>query len=255
MVAVALCAAMAAISGASADAGALARKGNPKAFAFVPAGSGDDFVARWDPCKVIDYRVNLNQAPPHALSDVKEAVRRIHLASGLTFRYAGSTEMIPFRRGTYNKLPRGTDVVLSWARPGQSSWLPRSTDAIGVAGPTYHFPTSTEPDARIVAGYVVLDSTVDLKPGFQSARKPPWNSYGSVGQLLMHELGHVVGLGHVNDDHQIMFPILRQAPAVWGAGDVNGMARIGKPQGCFDSTDSKVAGGFERAAVVTTPSA
>src|SRR4051794_28423215 len=56
-------------------------------------GSGSSYAlsyssgraVRWNPCRVIHYRVNLARAPKGALADVKTAVARLRSASGLRF--------------------------------------------------------------------------------------------------------------------------------------------------------------------------
>ena len=50
----------------------------------------------------------------------------------------------------------------------------------------------------------------------------------------MHELGHMAGLDHsrINDQAQIMHSVMTQL-AVWGAGDKNGLRRVGASAGCL----------------------
>jgi predicted Zn-dependent protease len=55
-----------------------------------------------------------------------------------------------------------------------------------------------------------------------------------MGALLLHELGHVVGLGHTPDSAQIMYPDLRpMSSAQYQPGDLGGLARLGATQGCL----------------------
>ena len=49
----------------------------------------------------------------------------------------------------------------------------------------------------------------------------------------MHELGHVIGLDHVTDQSQIMYPTVTTKLSVFGAGDLAGLQLLGRPAGCM----------------------
>jgi predicted Zn-dependent protease len=44
--------------------------------------------------------------------------------------------------------------------------------------------------------------------------------------ILDHELGHVVGLGHVQDPHELMYDEQLER-TTFGPGDLQGLARVG----------------------------
>jgi hypothetical protein len=61
-----------------------------------------------------------------------------------------------------------------------------------------------------------------------------FGSGSTLGELLLHELGHVTGLGHTPDGSQVMFAVLEpMAAAAYGAGDLAGLGRLGAAQGCL----------------------
>jgi len=51
--------------------------------------------------------------------------------------------------------------------------------------------------------------------------------------VLMHELGHVVGLDHSTMTDQVMFPGTGGGRTTWGQGDLAGLQRVGRPAGCL----------------------
>ena len=85
---------------------------------------------RWNPCRVIHYRVNLSRAPKGALTDIKRAVARVTSASGLRFHYDGRTRTIPQRAyGTRVNAAKTTNqLIIAWAAPGKG---PGRTDLLG----------------------------------------------------------------------------------------------------------------------------
>ena len=48
-----------------------------------------------------------------------------------------------------------------------------------------------------------------------------------VRDVLLHELAHLVGLGHVTDKTQIMYPTVTHPIVGYGPGDVFGLATVG----------------------------
>src|SRR5215211_3706713 len=67
--------------------------GGARSHAFI-GRSHDGEPYRWDPCSTIHYQVDLGLlVDDHVLDDVKEAVRRVSLASGLAFEFDGVVQM------------------------------------------------------------------------------------------------------------------------------------------------------------------
>ncbi len=189
-------------------------RGNPKAYNFIAKIAGEP--VHWNPCERQGWRINVHRSPKRAVAQAKEAVARIKRATGLRFRFRGRTHVSPKQLAKY---PRGTDLVLGWGRPKATG------GAAGLGGPQW---LST---GQIITGYVLLNFKVSLHPGF--GRGPRYGTQGTEGQLMMHELGHAVGLQHVKDDAQIMYPTLTRKRATWGAGDRHGLRKVGKSAGCF----------------------
>jgi hypothetical protein len=195
--------------------------GSPKAFKFAIKVHGQP--VHWNKCQTIDYRFSRSKAPAHALKQVKHAIKLLHRGSGLRFSYLGRTKLIP---GNTTKLPGKTRLIIGWSTPAKSRVLAQSGGAeAGVGGFSYML------NGEIIQGSVVLNRKVRLTNGFGPG--PKVGSQGTVGELLLHELGHAVGLAHVRSQSQIMFPELTRKTARYGAGDLNGLAKVGRDRRCF----------------------
>ena len=178
--------------------------------------------ARWDPCQAISYRVNPAGMPAGALSDVKEAVRRVSEASGLRFVYAGTTTYLPYRKGA--KPAANGQLTVAWATPRVVPMLAGNQLGFGGYGPGL----DRGEWEQILEGYVVLDSTAKLPGGFAGGGRQ-----STRGSLLLHELGHAIGLDHVTDKRQVMYPVILPQAAQYASGDLRGLAAVGASQGCF----------------------
>lgn len=187
--------------------------GKGSAASWTPLRGGKARPARWNPCEPITYFVNPRQMPASGLADLREALRRISLASGLTFRYGGRENAIPTRQ--YRVSRRG--ILVAWASPAQTQGL--------LPGEAVAAAASVVRGRQVRAGVVVVNTDYVPEPGF-GAGSP-------LGLVLMHELGHVIGLDHVNDGWSLMHPTADLPAAVWGAGDLAGLRALGRPAGCF----------------------
>ena len=173
---------------------------------------------RWNPCAPILYYINPRHLPPTGRSDLQEALRRITLASGLTFRYGGRLDVVP----TPGYLGPAGGILIAWATAAETRrLLPPTADGLGNIGQVI--------GRRIESGYLVLSANSG-RPG----AKPAGFGAGSPqGLVMMRELGHVVGLGRVKDRWSIMGPGTALPAAVWGAGDLAGLRALGRPAGCL----------------------
>jgi hypothetical protein len=81
-------------------------------------------------------------------------------------------------------------------------------------------------------GFVVLDARPDKKFSWGFGRGT------TRGALLLHEIGHAVGLQHVGATSQTMYPtVLSRSSTGYNSGDQAGLRKLGKPAGCLSSPD------------------
>jgi len=205
----------------------------------APVGPGFQFLARtddgsptrWNPCEPIHYVVNASLAPPGSIMDVHEAVRRVSAATGIPFEYEGPTdEEATIERAVYQPDRYGlrwAPVLITWSDPDDTD-IPFERDgkvAAGVAVPVI-------PPARVddvyVSGWIALNADDPNPPGFDLP--------GQQGPVLQHELGHLMGLGHVNDPTELMHPSGGNV-VDFGPGDLEGLRRLGSAGGCVRVLD------------------
>ena len=189
---------------------------------------------RWDPCGTISYAVNTGPVPPESVRpDLLEAIRRTTAATGIRFRSVGSTNetfFSAYNRMRYHGVVRKAELIVIWLdHDGYLRILRRLQDprlSLAFAKPMAGLYAHRD---QYFGGIIVVDADATSVPGFgfRYAR----------GLVLLHELGHIMGLGHVRDRDQLMYsgpnPNLRLRG--YGVGDREGLRQLGEEAGCFRS--------------------
>lgn len=217
----------------------------------VPAGGGPhtftvtqaDGVTPvgYDPCRPIRFKVRAG-GPEAGTQMIREAVGQVAAATGLRFVDEGLTDEAPSDdRAPYQPERYGdrwAPVLIAWSDPSESPKLgvpeeDAGVDVAGYAGSTSVGLTTSDPAGAttetglvFVTGSVVLDG-----PDLSKMLEAP-DGYARARAVVVHELAHLVGLGHVDDRSQLMYPRSDNAVTGFGAGDLQGLARLGS-LACF----------------------
>lgn len=187
--------------------------------------------AHWNKCAPVRYRINPDGMTPSALDDVNEGLRRLSAASGIQFQYVGTTTTVPFSNpGWYDpflkKENRDADLFIAFSNENVVSRLAGAT--VGLGGPIWaDFDGAGGVEPQIIIGGLVLDTQHEITPGYGTGT--------TRGAVILHELGHMMNLGHVGDQNQMMFPALTEdTVSEYRGGDLAGFNALSSYP-CFKS--------------------
>ncbi|MET4135274.1 matrixin family metalloprotease [Pseudarthrobacter sp. PvP090] len=177
----------------------------------------------YSPCRPLHYVVNAALAPENAERLVEDAISTISRATGIRFVDDGpSTEVpspsrAPYQPDAYGD--RWAPLLIAWTTPEQAPQL--MGPVIGTGGST-HFSFGDGPKS-FVTGSLELDGPQIA----EDLSRTDGAAYATA--VVLHELGHVMGLEHVDDPTQLMYPEIG-APDGPAAGDLNGLYELGSAQ-------------------------
>jgi hypothetical protein len=180
----------------------------------------------YDPCRPVEIVVNRDQEPPGSRGVVEEAVASVADATGLRLSIVGTTGEPadpdrPAQDGA--RYGRGwSPALVVWTDPGR---VPRLAGDVAGLGGSQTAPAMASEPRHYVTGTVSLDAPqltrVLARPGGRA----------QVRAIVMHELGHLVGLDHVDSAAELMFAD-NVGQLDWGPGDREGLAALGRGR-CF----------------------
>ncbi|MEZ5114799.1 MAG: matrixin family metalloprotease [Candidatus Nanopelagicales bacterium] len=168
-------------------------------FAYLQTQEDSAEPVTFSPCRELRYVIRPDGQPRFGAEALDWAIARISEATGLRFVYEGPTDEAPreersaYQPDRYGQ--RWVPILVAW------SWAPEMADLEGpnaaVAGPQ----SVLIGGVRVaVSGQIALDA-----PQLRQLTTMP-GGVALARAVVLHELAHVVGLGHVPDRGQLMYP-------------------------------------------------
>ena len=176
----------------------------------------------YDPCQALWIRIDTDGVDvgvePLARELILSAMHEVSAATGLRLRYDDSSTDRSRRRTASQ--PGAEPGLVTFAT---SSEVPELEGRVaGVGGST---SVSRDGIRTYVSGRVTLDAEAFdrwlSEPAFVDSARA----------IVLHELGHLVGLGHVQDQGELM-NVLTTGQLDFGPGDRRGLAELGQGH-CF----------------------
>ncbi len=199
---------------------------DPRGFRFLSTDATGEPV-RYS-CEPIRYVVNPALAPPGGVDEVHTAIELTSRATGLRFVYDGPTDEAPAPfRDSYDSDRYGrrwSPVLIAWQPELHTSG--DGARIVGLAASNHEFNDKGE--AVYVSGQIIFDAGAQLRPGFGGQTS---------GQVMVHELGHLLGLDHLDDPTSVMNPTMGLRPAAFGKGDRTGLWELGLGSPCLKPPD------------------
>ncbi|HEY2803570.1 MAG TPA: hypothetical protein VGJ67_06590 [Actinomycetota bacterium] len=213
--------------GASVVAPILASSARSGEFTFLERRA-DGSPVRWDPCRPIHFETDLAGAPQNEFADVQEALRRVTVATHIRFVYDGPTNAMPAGVAHSHRVttPPGENappVLIAWLDQEQWREVGGTDKQVALA-----LPIRESDGFYYDTGFVAVNGGQHLLSGFGIG--PTW------GPVILHELGHIMGLGHVAATDELMNAQENPIVTDFGKGDLEGLKILGRHGTCAAAT-------------------
>jgi hypothetical protein len=199
-------------------------------YAFLRTQPDGRSPVAFDPCRPVHLVFQRTGEPARAEAPLREALADIGAATGLRFVDDGTTTERPDDgRAPYQRLRYGdrwAPVLIAWSTgaPTEHGIGRLDADTLGRAGPVT-FGRDGSNELRYVTGTAVFN-------GPQVAALLDTGREDWVRAVFLHELGHLVGLDHVEDPYQVMYPRNAVPLNSYRDGDLRGLEALGRGR-CF----------------------
>ncbi len=213
----------------------------PLTYTFLNVGADKCTPARFNPCEPVHYIQNGAAAPAFVVENTREAFKRLGQVTGIEFIDDGLTDENT-RRGPYvpERYPgRWAPILIVWEQfpAAQTSG---ASQILGNTVPTRVQEITVTARLRFnVDSYNNEDTKAPIEDGFGppagSGTGPIGRNNITWGRIILHELAHVVGLGHTREEGSLMYPDAAQQtirPTGFSKSDLTGLRYLGKDAGC-----------------------
>jgi hypothetical protein len=169
----------------------------PARFTRVDAGR----PVVWRTCASIKVLVNPGPGGAAAFAEIRAAFDEVSAPSGLRFQLQRDDTLIPHANWAVSeeatRLGSPAPVLVGWVNPASTDLLRE-----GVAGAAVANPLRRNGQRHLVTGAIALDAT-------QYDEFAPRAGAGKTRRnLLLHEIGHLLGLDHVEDRAALMYTVV-----------------------------------------------
>jgi hypothetical protein len=178
----------------------------------------------WSPCRPIHYVVDTAGMSVDGLGILQSAVAEISRGTGIRFVYDGTTSETPSAdRSSYQPDRYGdrwAPVLISWA--GVKKDPEMTADVLGLTRPD---AVAVDPSDRTsplvyVSGQVEMNAdfigVIQRRLGVKATRT-----------VFLHELGHLMGLGHVHSTNAVMNPVYQPKVVTFTPSELSALQSLG----------------------------
>ena len=216
----------------------------PPDFSFFEVAADACTPVRWNPCEPVHFIINPANAPPTGVADVREAFRRLAEVTGMTYVDDGMTDEGGTGGGRGGRAAyqpdrypgRWAPILVHWEGNTRGTetiqivggGFPTRSGDVYVTGNLFLNPfvvTNAQTRTTVAGGFGADDGAGAIGP-----EGVTW------GRIILHELAHITGLGHVRDPAQLMYPETSEhvtRPARFESGDLAGLRHLSKEAGCL----------------------
>lgn len=187
---------------------------------YVISRTENNAPVRYDPCDTIHYVIRPDNAPAGGEQMIHDAVAKTARATGLVFAYDGTTTEAPspdrlkYQPDRYGD--RWAPVLISWTTPDET---PAFTGDIAGFGGSSPIQAGQAPWI-FITGQVSVDGPLAQQLIDQG-------SASQAASILLHEMGHVIGLGHSESTNELMYRANDGTRTDFSTGDLAGLALLG----------------------------